>query len=86
LGRQSEIQGFVKNGKKDGFVEIELKGPVGEPNLVIRRQITSLNKGTKFFLNGESIGQREIKTKLEELNVQVTNLWCVVLSLTRFVI
>lgn len=65
----------MKNGKKDGFVEIELKGPAGQPNLVIRRQITSLNKGTKFFLNGESIGLREIRTKLEELNVQVTNLW-----------
>ncbi|QRW16550.1 chromosome segregation protein sudA [Rhizoctonia solani] len=39
LGRQSEIQGFVKNGKKDGFVEIELKGPTGEPNLVIKLKI-----------------------------------------------
>ncbi|KAG9079251.1 Structural maintenance of chromosomes protein 5, partial [Ceratobasidium sp. UAMH 11750] len=74
LGRQSEIQGFVKNGKKDGFVEIELKGPAGERNLVIQRQLTTLNKGTKFLLNGESISNRDLKTKLEELNVQVTNL------------
>ncbi|CAE6393516.1 unnamed protein product, partial [Rhizoctonia solani] len=74
LGRQSEIQGFVKNGKKDGFVEIELKGPAGEPNLVIKRTLTSLNKSSKFFLNREPIGIREVKSKLAELNVQVTNL------------
>ncbi|ELU45347.1 chromosome structural maintenance protein smc5 [Rhizoctonia solani AG-1 IA] len=54
LGRQSEIQGFVKNGKKDGFVEIELKGPTGEPNLVIK----------------QPTGIREVKIKLAELNVQ----------------
>ncbi|KAJ1309249.1 hypothetical protein OPQ81_004914 [Rhizoctonia solani] len=74
LGRQSEIQGFVKNGKKDGFVEIELKGPAGEPNLVIKRTLTSLNKSSKFFLNGEPTGLREVRAKLAELNVQVTNL------------
>ncbi|QRV73262.1 AAA domain protein [Ceratobasidium sp. AG-Ba] len=74
LGRQSEIQGFVKNGKKEGHVEIELKGPAGEPNLVIQRQITTANKGTKFTLNGEPISNRDLKVKLEELNVQVTNL------------
>ncbi|KAG8692737.1 Structural maintenance of chromosomes protein 5, partial [Ceratobasidium sp. 395] len=74
LGRQSEIQGFVKNGKKDGFVEIELKGPAGERNLLIQRQLTTLNKGTKFLLNGESISNRDLKLKLQELNVQVTNL------------
>ncbi|CAE6474852.1 unnamed protein product [Rhizoctonia solani] len=74
LGRQSEIQGFVKNGKKDGFVEIELKGPTGEPNLIIKRTLTSLNKSSKFFLNGEATGLREIRAKLTELNVQVTNL------------
>ncbi|KDN49272.1 hypothetical protein RSAG8_01974, partial [Rhizoctonia solani AG-8 WAC10335] len=74
LGRQSELQGFVKNGKKDGFVEIELKGPTGEPNLIIKRTLTSLNKSSKFFLNGEATGLREIRAKLTELNVQVTNL------------
>ncbi|CAE6432177.1 unnamed protein product [Rhizoctonia solani] len=74
LGRQSEIQGFVKNGKKDGFVEIELKGPAGKPNVIIKRTLTSLNKSSKFFLNGEATGLREIKIKLAELNVQVTNL------------
>ncbi|KAG9104434.1 Structural maintenance of chromosomes protein 5, partial [Ceratobasidium sp. 392] len=74
LGRQSDMQGFVKNGKKNGFVEIELKGPAGESNLVIQRQLTTLNKGTKFLLNGETISNRDLKTKLEELNVQVTNL------------
>ncbi|CAE6474982.1 unnamed protein product [Rhizoctonia solani] len=66
--------GFVKNGKKDGFVEIELKGPAGEPNVIIKRTLTSLNKSSKFFLNGETTGLREIKLKLAELNVQVTNL------------
>ncbi|CAE6471716.1 unnamed protein product [Rhizoctonia solani] len=66
--------GFVKNGKKDGFVEIELKGPAGEPNVIIKRTLTSLNKSSKFFLNGEATGLREIKIKLAELNVQVTNL------------
>ncbi|KAG8736572.1 Structural maintenance of chromosomes protein 5 [Ceratobasidium sp. 414] len=66
LGRQSEIHGFV---------EIELKGPTGERILVIQRQLATLNKDTEFLLHGKSISYRDFKTRLEELNVQVTNLW-----------
>jgi hypothetical protein len=77
LGRASELNSFVKLGATDGHIEIELKGPAGKPNLVIKRNLTAKSKGSSFTLNGASATGTEIKTKVAELNVQVGNLWYV---------
>ena len=77
LGRASELGSFVKMGKGKGYIEIELKGPKGRPNLVIRRMLTAGSKGSKFTLNGTSATAREITSKVAGLNVQVGNLWFV---------
>ena len=75
LGRSSELNAFVKHGSDKGYVEIELKGKIGTPNLVIRRIINSKNRSSQFMLNGNTVTGREINERIAELNIQVGNLW-----------
>ena len=65
----------MKNGTDSGYIEIELKGPKGKPNLVIRRNLKSVSRGSTFTLNGQSATGTDIKRRTAELNVQVGNLW-----------
>ncbi|GJJ08189.1 hypothetical protein Clacol_002397 [Clathrus columnatus] len=74
LGRSTELNAFVKQGYDSGYVELELKGKSGTPNLIIRRSITSKNRSSQFTLNGANSTGREITERLTELNVQVGNL------------
>ncbi|KAK0457748.1 uncharacterized protein EV420DRAFT_1687453 [Desarmillaria tabescens] len=74
LGRANEINSFVKQGKTSGHIEIELKGPEGKPNLVIRRNLTSTSKTSTFTLNGAAATGREISSQMAALNVQIGNL------------
>ncbi|KAF8589644.1 P-loop containing nucleoside triphosphate hydrolase protein [Ramaria rubella] len=74
LGRSNELNAFVKQGHESGYVEIELKGRIGTPNLVIRRSINSRNRSSQFTLNGAAVPGREINERIAELNVQVGNL------------
>jgi structural maintenance of chromosomes protein 5 len=75
LGRASELNSFVKIGTDSGFIEIELKGPKGKGNLIIRRNLSATSKGSSFTLNGHSATGKEITNKMQELNVQVGNMW-----------
>ncbi|KAJ7095537.1 hypothetical protein C8R44DRAFT_813419 [Mycena epipterygia] len=74
LGRAIELSSFVKLGADTGHIEIELKSPAGEPNLVIRRKLTASSKSSSFTLNGASATGREINDRVARLNVQVGNL------------
>ncbi|KAF8637018.1 hypothetical protein AX17_003102 [Amanita inopinata Kibby_2008] len=74
LGRASELNSFVKLGTDSGYIEIELKGPKGKGNYVIRRNLTSKSRSSTFNLNGETVTAREITARVQELNVQVANL------------
>lgn len=67
----------MKLGATDGHIEIELKGPQGKPNLVIKRTLQANSKTNQFFLNGRTVGGREVNARMAELNVQVSNLWYV---------
>lgn len=67
----------MKQGYPDGFVEIELKGPKGERNIVIQRHFVEGGKGSKFFLNGKSAPAKQVSEKVQSLNIQCGNLWCV---------
>ncbi|KAH9958377.1 P-loop containing nucleoside triphosphate hydrolase protein [Lactifluus volemus] len=75
LGRASELNSFVKIGATDGYIEIELKGKIGKKNLVVRRNLSSTSKGSTYNLNGQAATGREVTQKMNELNVQVGNLW-----------
>ncbi|EJD01702.1 P-loop containing nucleoside triphosphate hydrolase protein [Fomitiporia mediterranea MF3/22] len=75
LGRASKLGSFVKLGKSDGFIEIELKGPIGEHNLVIRRNLTSgMTSQQAFTLNGTQTPGKEISARVEGLGIQINNL------------
>ncbi|KAK0188724.1 P-loop containing nucleoside triphosphate hydrolase protein [Armillaria mellea] len=74
LGLGCEINSFVKQGKTSGHIEIELKGPKGKPNLVIRRNLKSTSKTSTFTLNGVAAIGREISSQMAALNVQIGNL------------
>jgi len=74
------LSSFVKHGAASGYIEIELKGPMGRKNLVIRRKLASLSNGSTFTLNGVAASGTEIKHKMAELNVQVGNLWYVLVQ------
>ena len=77
LGRASELNSFVKIGTPEGYIEIELKGKIGKKNLVVRRSLNATSKGSTYSLNGQSATGREVTQKMNELNVQVGNLWYV---------
>ncbi|KAG6841292.1 hypothetical protein C0991_012462 [Blastosporella zonata] len=70
LGRASELNSFVKIGKQEGHIEIELKGRKGKGNLVIRRKLSATSKQSSFTLNGVGASGKEINAKMAELNVQ----------------
>lgn len=74
LGRATEISAYVKHETQNGHIEIELKGPPNEPNLVIRREIQRNNKANSFKLNGRAASGKEISEQMARLNVQVGNL------------
>ncbi|KAI5121182.1 hypothetical protein M0805_005983 [Coniferiporia weirii] len=75
LGRATKLGAFVKQGFPDGFIEIELKGPIGEQNLVIRRLLNeTMGKQASFTLNGEQASGKVISEHVEGLGIQVNNL------------
>lgn len=74
LGRATELPSFVKIGADTGHIEIELKSPAGEPNLIIRRNISATTKSSSFTLNGHGATGHEITERVARLNVQVGNL------------
>jgi hypothetical protein len=75
LGRAAELNFFVKTGAAGGYIEIELKGKIGKENLVVRRNLSSTSKGSTFNLCGHAATGREVTQTMNELNVQVGNLW-----------
>ncbi len=77
MGRASDLNAFVKLGMDDGHIEIELKGAKGKHNLVIKRTLSAHSKSNHFTLNGKAASGREINLRMQELNVQVSNLWSV---------
>ncbi|KAI0030174.1 P-loop containing nucleoside triphosphate hydrolase protein [Vararia minispora EC-137] len=74
LGRANELNAFVKMGATEGFIEIELKGPVGGKNVVIRRKLTAKSKTSQFAMDGRQATGREVQQKMSELNIQVDSL------------
>jgi chromosome segregation ATPase len=64
-------------GTTEGFVEIELKGPLGGRNVVIRRKLTAKSKTSSFTMDGRQASGKEVQAMMAELNIQVDSLWYV---------
>jgi hypothetical protein len=78
LGRQTSLSQFVKaNLAKEEicFVEVELKGPIGKSNTIIRRTFNRTNNGTSFLLDGRTAAIGAVQARMSELNIRVNNLW-----------
>lgn len=74
LGRATDLNSFVKHGYDHGFVEMELKGQIGKPNIVIRRNINSKNRTSTWLLNGKSANKNAVDAAVAKCDVQVSNL------------
>ena len=67
----------MKIGNQKGSIEIELKGPVGKSNIVIKRTLNAHSKSSQFFINDKAATGKEVNARIQELNIQVGNLWFV---------
>ncbi|KAJ6469210.1 hypothetical protein C8R47DRAFT_1024336 [Mycena vitilis] len=74
LGRSTDLSSFVKTHTETGHIEIELKSPAGQPNLVIKRGLNATSRTSSFMINGHSATGGEVTERLARLNVQVGNL------------
>ncbi|KAJ3121956.1 Structural maintenance of chromosomes protein 5 [Nowakowskiella sp. JEL0407] len=72
LGRQKEIQDFIKSGKKNGSVEIELKGK--KKNLVLKRDFMLGSNKNTWKINGQDVTLEAVKKNISGLDIQVDNL------------
>ena len=74
LGRAKDVAAYVKQGYDDGSIEIELKGPKGKSNLIIKRFISKRDNKSDWQLNGKKSTQKDVTAKVAELNIQIENL------------
>jgi chromosome segregation ATPase len=74
LGRASQVGEFVKHGMSDAFVEIELQGPKGKRNHVVRLRIIRDGNGRDFWLDGKKTSLKNVQSLMKELSIQVDNL------------
>lgn len=65
----------MKQTKKKGYIEIELKGHPGKPNIIIRRDLIEGTRNTSFTINGKSAVGKDVNATIAKLNIQVGNLW-----------
>lgn len=71
VGRATELQKYVKNGKKNALIEIELYSPDG--NDVVVRQYNVKNQ-SRFKLNGREIQIDKVHKLMRKYNIQINNL------------
>ncbi|CCX07769.1 Similar to Structural maintenance of chromosomes protein 5; acc. no. O13710 [Pyronema omphalodes CBS 100304] len=73
LNRAEDLSAFVKNGEREGHIEIELQGRPGEQNPVIRRKIIKDNNSSSFYLNGKSVSHKAVLKLVRSYDIQIDN-------------
>lgn len=74
LGRAKDIASFVKLGREQGWVEIELQGLDGAANVTIRRILFRETNTSDWLLNGQNASAREIHEAVAPFHIEVGNL------------
>lgn len=75
LGRAGSVKEFVKHGKDNAIIEIELKKrPEDRLNHTIRTQIRREQNTQKWWLNGKETTHKKVKELAAKLKIQVDNL------------
>ena len=55
LGRSTKLSAYCKNDStEETWIELELKGHPGKPNLIVRRYLSRDSEKSKFEIDGES--------------------------------
>lgn len=73
LGRATRVLDYIKQGKHDAYIEIELFSRQGQ-NTVIRRSFRRSQKTSDWKINGKSTGAEEVKQLIHSLNIQLDNM------------
>ncbi|KAK5663218.1 hypothetical protein OQA88_6636 [Cercophora sp. LCS_1] len=75
LGRASAFGDFVKHGRDEAKIEIELqRKPEHELNYVVGLRIGREDNGRTFYLNGKAATHKVIKNLMTSLRIQIDNL------------
>ncbi|KAK0655965.1 SMC5-like protein [Cercophora newfieldiana] len=75
LGRASAFGDFVKHGKDEAEIEVELQGRAQDrENFIVGLCITRENNSRRFTLNGLSATVKEVQKLMRSLRIQIDNL------------
>jgi chromosome segregation ATPase len=75
LGRASAFGEFVKHGKDEAGIEVELqKLPEHSQNPIVGLSIRREDNGRKFTINGQKASHREIQKLMRSFRIQIDNL------------
>jgi hypothetical protein len=75
LGRASAFGEFVKHGKDEAGIEVELqKLPEHSQNPIVGLSIRREDNGRKFTINGQKVSHREIQKLMRSFRIQIDNL------------
>lgn len=75
LGRAAKFGEFVKHGKDDAYIEIELqKRPSDDENIVIKVRVTRDGDKRKWWINGSEVSLKNVQRLVLSLGIQVDNL------------
>ncbi|XP_006816752.1 structural maintenance of chromosomes protein 5-like, partial [Saccoglossus kowalevskii] len=72
LGRSKEVGEFVKYGRSQALLEVELSNPAG--NTVIRREIVRQGNASTWYVNKVRTTYREVEETVANHNIQLANL------------
>lgn len=74
LGRAKDVASYVKLGHEQGWVEIELQGFPGTPNVTVRRILFRESNSSDWLLNGQNASSREVNAAVSPFHIEVGNL------------
>lgn len=74
LGRATAYGEFVKHGKDEATIEVELQGEPGESNYVVGLLITRENNSRDFTINRRKATHKEVHQLMNTLRIQIDNL------------
>ncbi|KAJ4402804.1 Structural maintenance of chromosomes protein 5 [Neurospora sp. IMI 360204] len=74
LGRATAYGEFVKHGKDEATIEVELQGEPGESNYVVGLLIIRENNSRDFTINRRKATHKEVHQLMSSLRIQIDNL------------
>lgn len=80
LGKESmSVDQFIKSGEDNGYIELELKASdddvkVGTDSIVIKTTLIKGKKKPSWKIDGQTVGEQQVKKILESYNIQLDSL------------